>query len=169
MRYVYTITPSSVGALTLVASDNGLAGILWAHENAARVPHLREMSKEKNHPLLEETKRQLGEYFAKTRHRFDLPLDFIGSHFYRKVWAALLTIPYGQTRTYGEIARQVGTPAAARAVGAAIGRNPISIIAPCHRVIGANGRLTGFAGGLEMKALLLELEAEAMANNAIAA
>jgi len=88
-----------------------------------------------------------------------LPLDFHGTEFQKRVWAALLTIPFGETRSYGEIARALGKPSAMRAVGAANGRNPISIIAPCHRVIGANGQLTGFAGGLKAKAYLLALEA----------
>ncbi len=92
------------------------------------------------------------------RASFDVPLDFSGTPFQQEVWRALLTIPYGQTRSYGEIARQIGRPAAVRAVGAANGKNPISIIAPCHRVIGATGELTGFAGGLHAKATLLALE-----------
>jgi methylated-DNA-[protein]-cysteine S-methyltransferase len=110
------------------------------------------------HPILVQTERQLGEYFAGTRTAFDLPLDPVGTDFQRRVWRALLTIPYGQTRSYADIARQVGSPAAVRAVGAANGRNPISIITPCHRVIGSTGQLTGFAGGLETKAYLLNLE-----------
>jgi methylated-DNA-[protein]-cysteine S-methyltransferase len=102
--------------------------------------------------------RQLSDYFAGTRTHFDLPLDFHGTDFQKSVWAALLTIPFGETRSYAEIARQLGRPTAFRAVGAANGKNPISIVAPCHRVIGTNGALTGFAGGLEGKAFLLELE-----------
>jgi methylated-DNA-[protein]-cysteine S-methyltransferase len=90
--------------------------------------------------------------------RFDLPLDFRGTDFQKQVWAALLTIPFGETRSYGAIARQIGRPSASRAVGAANGRNPISIVAPCHRVIGSGGALTGFAGGIEVKRFLLELE-----------
>jgi methylated-DNA-[protein]-cysteine S-methyltransferase len=105
-----------------------------------------------------ETRRQLGEYFAGKRKRFTVKLDFMGTDFQKSVWQALLTIPFGQTRSYGDIARQVGNPKAVRAVGAANGRNPISIIAPCHRVIGSTGKLTGFAGGLKTKAQLLALE-----------
>jgi methylated-DNA-[protein]-cysteine S-methyltransferase len=101
----------------------------------------------------------LNEYFAGTRHEFDLPLTFQGTDFQKQVWAALLTIPFGQTRSYSEIATQIGNVNAVRAVGAANGRNPISIVAPCHRVIGASGDLTGFAGGLANKMLLLSLEA----------
>jgi methylated-DNA-[protein]-cysteine S-methyltransferase len=157
--YYYRIMPSPVGALKIIGSDTGLAGILWENDRSGRVPHLEADLHERDHPVLQETVRQLSEYFARTRQSFDLPLDFVGADFNKKVWQALLTIPYGQTRSYGEIASQLGTPGASRAVGAANGRNPISIIAPCHRVIGANGKLTGFAGGLEAKAYLLRLEA----------
>jgi len=110
-------------------------------------------------PILLETERQLHEYFAGNRDAFDLALDFQGTEFQKKVWAALLTIPFGQTRTYAQIAAQIGNVNAVRAVGAANGRNPVSIVAPCHRVIGASGDLTGFAGGLANKMLLLALEA----------
>src|SRR5262249_60006260 len=102
--------------------------------------------------------RQLGEYFAGRRKVFDLELDFAGTAFQKSVWQALLTIPFGETRSYAEVARQIGNPAAVRAVGAANGRNPISIVAPCHRVIGSTGKLTGFAGGLDVKARLLAHE-----------
>jgi methylated-DNA-[protein]-cysteine S-methyltransferase len=111
-----------------------------------------------NHPVLVETERQLNEYFAGTRKTFSVKLDFVGTEFQNKVWRALLAIPFGETRSYGEIARQLGNPRAMRAVGAASSRNPISIIAPCHRVVGSSGDLTGFAGGLNTKAYLLELE-----------
>jgi methylated-DNA-[protein]-cysteine S-methyltransferase len=100
----------------------------------------------------------LREYFAGQRQVFSVPLDFGGTEFQNQVWQALLSIPFGETRTYTEIARQIGKPAAVRAVGAANGRNPISIIAPCHRVLGSTGNLTGFAGGLQAKAHLLALE-----------
>lgn len=108
--------------------------------------------------LLAETERQLREYFSGKRSRFELPLDFQGTEFQKKVWSALLTIPFGETRSYTEIAVQIGSPNAVRAVGAANGRNPLSIVAPCHRVIGASGGLTGFAGGLAAKQWLLRLE-----------
>jgi methylated-DNA-[protein]-cysteine S-methyltransferase len=111
-----------------------------------------------HHAILRETRRQLCEYFAGERRVFSLPLEFNGTDFQRRVWQALLTIPYGETRSYGQIARQIGQPRAVRAVGAANGRNPISIVAPCHRVIGSSGELTGFAGGLATKAQLLALE-----------
>lgn len=101
---------------------------------------------------------QLQEYFAGARSTFDLPFDMRGTAFQKQVWEQLLAIPYGETRSYGDIARRLGKPAANRAVGAANGRNPLSIVVPCHRVIGASGTLTGFAGGLDAKRVLLELE-----------
>jgi methylated-DNA-[protein]-cysteine S-methyltransferase len=157
MSYSYKTIASPVGALTLVASDKGLTAILWENDRPDRV-RLGALKEDADHPILGETERQLGAYFAGTLTVFDLPLDFNGSDFQKSVWQALLTIPFGETRSYGEIARQIGRPSASRAVGAANGRNPISIVAPCHRVIGSNGTLTGFAGGLEAKQLLLGLE-----------
>jgi methylated-DNA-[protein]-cysteine S-methyltransferase len=149
---------SPVGQLTLVANGESLAAILWENDTPNRV-RVGEMLEDNDHPVLIDTERQLNEYFAGTRHEFDLALDFQGTEFQKKVWQALLTIPFGQTRSYSEIAAQIGNVNAVRAVGAANGRNPISIVAPCHRVIGASGELTGFAGGLANKMLLLSLEA----------
>lgn len=157
MTYKFKTIPSPVGALTLVASDAGLAAILWEDDRPGRVK-LGDLEEAPEHPVLAEAERQLQGYFAGERKRFDVPLDFHGTDFQKRVWAALLTIPFGETRSYGEIARQIGRPGASRAVGAANGRNPISIIAPCHRVIGSNGSLTGFAGGLAAKELLLGME-----------
>lgn len=148
---------SPVGELTLIASDAGLVAVLWENDDPARV-RLGEVQDRADHPLLARTAAQLAEYFAGERRAFDLPLDFRGTDFQKSVWAALLTIPFGETRSYGAIARQIGRPSASRAVGAANGRNPISIVAPCHRVIGTNGALTGFAGGLAAKELLLGIE-----------
>jgi len=156
-EYFYKTMASPVGTLTLVASDLGLAAILWENDNPRRVP-LNIVAEDRDHPVLLETEQQLGEYFAGRRQKFCVPLDFAGTAFQNQVWQALLAIPFGETRTYGEIARQIGKPAAVRAVGAANGRNPISIIAPCHRLIGSTGKLTGFAGGLQVKAHLLALE-----------
>jgi len=149
---------SPVGQLKLVVSDKGLAAILWEKDDPHRV-HLNDVVEKADHPLLIETERQLKEYFSGARKTFNLELDFAGTAFQRRVWAALLTIPYGETRSYSEIAKQIGMPSAARAVGAANGKNPISIVAPCHRVIGSTGDLTGFAGGLPTKKYLLSLEA----------
>ena len=157
MPCTFTLLPSPVGVLTLVARGDALAAVLWENERANRV-RLGELERDDQQPILRLAARQLGEYFAGERQGFELPLDFLGSDFQRQVWTALLTIPFGQTRSYSDIARQIGNPSAVRAVGAANGRNPISIIAPCHRVIGASGHLTGFAGGLEAKQYLLALE-----------
>jgi len=148
---------SPVGTLTLVADADALRAILWEGDDPARVP-LGALVEAPDHPLLGEVARQLDAYFAARLTAFDLPLDFRGTAFQKQVWEALLTIPFGETRSYGEIARQIGRPEACRAVGAANGRNPISIVAPCHRVIGSSGALTGFAGGLVAKAYLLTLE-----------
>ena len=157
MTYSYKKIDSPVGELKLVASDKGVAAILWENDNPDRVP-LGPLMVESENPILRETERQLGAYFAGKLQTFTVPLDFKGTAFQRRVWEALLTIPFGETRSYGEIARQIGNPSASRAVGAANGKNPISIIAPCHRVIGSTGELTGFAGGLEAKERLLGLE-----------
>ena len=157
MTHYFKTIWSPVGELTLVADDRGLAAILWEDDRPGRV-RLGALAEKADHPVLLKAERQLGEYFGGTRRTFDVPLSFSGSDFQKSVWSALLTIPFGETRSYGEIAQQVGKPSASRAVGAANGRNPISIIAPCHRVVGSTGKLTGFAGGLEAKAFLLELE-----------
>ncbi|WP_081886095.1 methylated-DNA--[protein]-cysteine S-methyltransferase [Haloferula sp. BvORR071] len=159
-RFFQKTMPSPVGLLTLVASDKGLAAILWENDDPKRV-RLGQVEENQNHPVLLETERQLSDYFAGKLERFSVKLDFAtGTDFQRKVWAALITIPFGETRSYAQIAKQIGHPDAVRAVGAANGKNPISIIAPCHRVIGSNGKLTGFAGGLEAKALLLGIESK---------
>jgi methylated-DNA-[protein]-cysteine S-methyltransferase len=157
MAYVYKFTASPVGELKLVASDRGLAAILWPDDDPLRV-RLSPLAEDPGHPVLVETEQQLAAYFAGRLKTFTVPLDFKGTEFQKSVWQALLTIPYGETRSYGAIARQIGRPEAVRAVGAANGRNPISIIAPCHRVIGSSGALTGFAGGLAVKERLLGIE-----------
>ncbi|WP_234732116.1 methylated-DNA--[protein]-cysteine S-methyltransferase [Acidocella facilis] len=163
MGYLFSVIDSPVGALRLVGSAAGLAGVLWAREPPARVPHLHAARQDATHPLLCRAAAQLNEYFQGRRTIFDIPLDFVGTPFQLRVWTALTRIPFGETRSYGDIARAIGAPAAVRAVGAANGRNPVSIIAACHRVIGANGSLTGFAGGLEAKAYLLRHEATRLA------
>jgi len=153
-----TTYDSPVGLLSLVATDHALVALVWRVEGHSRAGFESAVEKPR-HPLLRETARQLREYFAGTRRAFELPLEFRGTEFQRRAWSALLTIPYGETRSYRQMAEQIGNPTAVRAVGAANGRNPISIIAPCHRVIGMNGDLTGFGGGLDAKARLLSLEA----------
>ncbi|MEA1673657.1 methylated-DNA--[protein]-cysteine S-methyltransferase [Nitrospirillum sp. BR 11163] len=155
--FAFRYVPSPVGRLTLVAGDEGLAAILWENDRPGRV-RLGPLVPAPDHPVLSETERQLRAYFGKELTVFDVPLSFTGTDFQKQVWRALLTIPYGEVRSYSDIARQIGKPAAVRAVGAANGRNPISIIAPCHRVVGMDGTLTGFAGGLEAKDYLLTLE-----------
>lgn len=157
MSYTFTTMASPVGELKLVANGSRLAAILWENDKPNRV-RLGPMTEAADNPILKRAVQQLQEYFAGTRNRFDLELDFAGTDFQKKVWQALLTIPFGETRSYSEIAEQIGNPSAVRAVGAANGKNPISIVAPCHRVIGASGKLTGFAGGLEAKEQLLMLE-----------
>lgn len=157
MNLVFKTVESAVGKLKLVASDEGLVAVLWENDNPRRV-RLSESLENESHPILVETERQLGEYFAGKRSTFSMPLDMRGTRFQKDVWKALRTIPFGETRSYGQLAKQLGNPRATRAVGAANGRNPLSIIVPCHRVIGSDGQLTGFAGGLNTKRHLLKLE-----------
>jgi methylated-DNA-[protein]-cysteine S-methyltransferase len=148
---------SPVGKLKLVSSNHGLVAVLWENDRPFRV-RLMEPVLDDRQPILVETERQLTEYFDGKRKSFSVPLDMRGTDFQRNVWEALLAIPFGETRSYGQLAKQLGNSGAQRAVGAANGRNPISIIVPCHRVIGSSGKLTGFAGGLDVKAKLLSLE-----------
>ncbi|ENU93860.1 methylated-DNA-[protein]-cysteine S-methyltransferase [Acinetobacter sp. BIGb0102] len=157
MQLVYMYMDSPVGALKLVAHDQALVAVMWDNEDHKRI-RLAELVEDRQHPMLHKVKQQLEEYFAGQRQQFDLPLDFQGTAFQQQVWQALLNIPYGETRSYKEIAVQLGNEKAVRAVGAANGKNPISIIAPCHRVIGSSGALVGFAGGLDKKQILLSLE-----------
>lgn len=154
-----TMAESPMGVLTLVASDVGLRAVLWPSDDPARVP-LADSTEVTDHPVLTAAVDQLGEYFAGERQDFDLPLDPIGTDFQQSAWTALRSIPYGETVSYGEQAEGMGDKRKARAVGAANGRNPISIIVPCHRVVGSNGSLTGFAGGLDRKQWLLEHESK---------
>ena len=149
--------PSPIGDLVITASASGLTGVWFPGKGpvaAARLDDERGPAS----ALLARASEQLAEYFAGTRTTFDLPLDAGGTAFERRVWDALRTIPYGTTLSYSELARRLGDPRATRAVGAANGKNPIPIIVPCHRVIGANGALTGFGGGLDRKRWLLEHE-----------
>jgi methylated-DNA-[protein]-cysteine S-methyltransferase len=145
--------PSPIGWLTLVASERGLSAVLWGSDSRRRRP---------DNPLLEASAVQLEEYFAGTRRVFDLALDLRGTPFQVRAWSALAGIPYGTTVSYGEQARRLGVPRAVRAVGAANGRNPLPIVLPCHRVIGASGALTGYGGGLDMKRWLLAHESRAV-------
>jgi methylated-DNA-[protein]-cysteine S-methyltransferase len=156
----YKIIESPIGKLKLVAGEKGLVAILWERDSPRRV-RLGDLAENDKHPVLVETERQLGEYFGGKRKEFSIALDMRGTKFQKDVWQALRKIPFGETRSYGQLARQMGNPRATRAVGAANGRNPLSIIAPCHRVIGSTGELTGFAGGLDAKSYLLRLEGNA--------
>jgi len=158
--YVTTID-SPVRQLRLIASGRGLRAVLWQDHEPQRVPLDGAPIPERTE-VLDAAATQLEEYFDGGREAFDLPLDPVGSPFQQDVWAVLRTIPYGETITYGEQARRLGDPSKARAVGAANGRNPLSIIVPCHRVMGADGKLTGFAGGLDTKAWLLAHEHHAL-------
>ena len=157
MTYSYKTTNTPVGNLKLVATDRGLAAILWENDDPKRV-RLAPLVENKTHPVLVATESELKEYFEGKRTSFSVNLDPVGTEFQTKVWRALSEIPFGETRSYGEIAKRIGKPSAMRAVGAANGRNPISIVFPCHRVIGAAGKLVGFAGGLDIKEQLLSLE-----------
>jgi methylated-DNA-[protein]-cysteine S-methyltransferase len=157
MSLAYKTMESPIGKLKLIASEKGLVAILWENDNPRRV-RLSELVADDAHPVLAEAERQLSEYFAGKRKTFSVALDMRGTSFQKDVWEALLAIPFGETRSYGQLAKALGNPRASRAVGAANGKNPLSIVVPCHRVIGASGKLTGFAGGLEAKAHLLRLE-----------
>jgi len=152
-----TTLDSPVGTLTFVGGDAGLRAVLWPVERDGRV-RLPDTSPG-DHPVLGRAMAQVAEYLAGQRHDFDLPLDLHGTAFQLKVWRGLATIAYGTTSTYAQQAARLGDARKARAVGAAVGRNPVSIVLPCHRVVGADGSLTGFAGGLDAKRHLLALEA----------
>jgi methylated-DNA-[protein]-cysteine S-methyltransferase len=160
MTIRYTTAPSPVGELTLTATDQGLTSIRFpAVERAGGVAHNPATADwERDDALFAAALEQLGAYWSGAPVTFDLPLAPIGTPFQLRVWEALAEIPYGETRSYGQLAARVGAPGAARAVGAANGSNPLPIIVPCHRVIGANGRLTGYGGGLDRKRFLLSLE-----------
>lgn len=157
MKLFFKEMQSPVGKLKIITSDEALVALLWEKEKKGRV-RLEAMEISNKHPIILDTETQLKEYFLGKRKKFNLPLKPLGTDFQLRVWKALLKIPFGETKSYGEIAKDIGSPKASRAVGAANGRNPISIIVPCHRVIGSNKKLTGFAGGLRSKETLLKLE-----------
>jgi methylated-DNA-[protein]-cysteine S-methyltransferase len=148
---------SPLGPMLLAATERGLAGAWFVGQR--HWPDPRGWREDPAHAVLEQACAELAQWFAGTRARFELPLDLqAGTPFQQDVWSALLAIPRGGTTSYAELARRVGRPAAARAVGAAVGRNPLSVIVPCHRVLGTGGALTGYAGGLPRKTALLRLE-----------
>ena len=155
---VCTRYESPLGTMLLAATDRGLAGVWFVGQRHG--PDASGWREDPDHPVLREAIAQLAAYYAGERTGFDLPLDLqaSGTPFQQSVWAALQAIPRGGTCSYAELARRLGRPQAARAIGAAVGRNPVSIVVPCHRVLGTGGALTGYAGGLERKTALLQLE-----------
>lgn len=150
------VYPSVLGPMLLVRTARGLAGAWFSGQK--HHPPAVDAPTRPDDAMLRRAHDQLGDYLGGTRAEFDVPLDLIGTDFQRAVWQALLAVGRGRTCTYGDIAKMVGRPVAGRAVGAAVGRNPISVIVPCHRVIGKDGTLTGYAGGLDRKLALLQLE-----------
>ncbi len=152
-----TVIDSPYGPLTLVADDESLC-CLYMDRQRHRPAEETFGHPDPSAPIFTETERQLKEYFAGQRRDFDVPLSFAGTEFQRIVWAALCEIPYGETVSYGQLADRLGRPAASRAVGLANGKNPVSIIVPCHRVVGSKGDLTGYGGGIERKRRLLDFE-----------
>ena len=155
---------SPLGTLLLARTDDGLAGA-WFEQQKHHPAEIAAPERDDD-PLLQEAARQLRAYFAGASDSFDVPLDLQGTAFQRAVWAELLRIAPGATCSYGAIARRLGLPSASRAVGAAVGSNPVSVIVPCHRVVGSTGSLTGYAGGLDRKTSLLRIEAERKARSA---
>lgn len=155
MSATHTTIDSPIGELKLVARDSVLSGLYFPGHWYMPPPDVFGARSERG---FEGARQQLAEYFAGERTEFDLESAIVGDEFQRRVWESIDRIPHGQTTTYGEIARELGDPALARRVGGAVGRNPLSIVVPCHRVVGKDGKLTGYAGGLERKRFLLELE-----------
>lgn len=167
MRTAFTVFPSPLGDLVLTASDTALTGVYFPTPSHGSLPKrggvwVADDGRAPASALLARARQQLAEYFARSRTTFDLALDPPGTAFQRRVWKLLRNIPYGATSSYSELARRLGDSRATRAVGAANGRNPIPIIVPCHRVVGARGELTGFGGGLDRKRWLLEHEGALM-------
>lgn len=165
---VQTTFKSPLGNITIAATDKGLAG-LWFEGQRHSPPQLTgdrpSWPSDPQHPVLENTGIQLQQYFTGKRKQFDIPLDLSGGTIFQQaVWKVLLAIPQGGTSSYSDVSQRMGNPAAVRAVGAAVGRNPVSIVVPCHRVLGSNGSLTGYAGGLDRKTALLKLEGSLQEN-----
>jgi methylated-DNA-[protein]-cysteine S-methyltransferase len=159
MNNRHAVVETELGELTLVASDGALTGLYFPHHWVR--PERAQLGEEvavDTDVLLSEAARQLGQYLAGERTTFDLPIELSGDEFQQQVWALLDEIPFGETTTYGELANRLGDKSLAQLVGQAVGHNPVSIIVPCHRVVGKNGKLTGYAGGLKRKQKLLDLE-----------
>lgn len=156
---IYTLQPSDLGDVMLAATHNNLIGC-WFHDQA-HLPEWQTWRRDDEHPLLHQAHQQWTQFLSGKARGFQLPLHFAwGTPFQQSVWTALQTIPYGTTTTYRALAQSIGRPLAVRAVGAAVGKNPLSLVIPCHRVLGANGSLTGYAGGLHRKQRLLQLESQ---------
>lgn len=154
MPDAYTVVRTPVGPLTLAATAEALTALRWGDVRTA----FDDLPERADHPMLTQAADEVGAYFAGTLTAFSVPLDLRGTLFQQAVWTKLQTIPYGETMTYGELAQRLGRPGAAQAIGTAVARNPVGLFVPCHRVIGADGGLVGFAGGKETKAYLLQLE-----------
>jgi methylated-DNA-[protein]-cysteine S-methyltransferase len=161
MTRTHTTIDSPIGELTLVAEGSALAGLYMEQQRHRPAPETFGPRQPEN-PVFATVELQLKEYFARQREEFDVPLHFDGTPFQCRVWTELSTIAYGETITYGQLAEQLGQPTASRAVGLANGKNPISLIVPCHRVVGSTGSLTGYGGGLERKRHLLDFESPAL-------
>ena len=157
MNTVFRLIDSPVGPLKLVTRDAALVAVLWVPDRPGRVPSAA-MAQAGAGPVLDETERQLRAYFSGALRRFNLPLAFDGTPFQRRVWQALVEIPFGQTRSYRQLAGQLGNPKAVRAVGTACATNPLPVVVPCHRVLRSDGSLGGIIGGLDAKSTLLALE-----------
>ncbi len=162
MTLTSTTLDTPIGPMTVVASDAGVRAVLWP-DDVGRVRLPDSIVADPDHPVVAAASAQLLEYFAGQRTAFELPLDLVGTEFQLAVWRSLAEIPYGETATYGEQADRIGRPTATRAVGSANGRNPVSIVLPCHRVVGADGSMTGFAGGVDTKRFLIDHEARVLA------
>lgn len=156
MRY-YDTLKSPQGEMLVAATDRGLCGVWFKGQKY--FPPMKQWTRDPGHPLVQRAKKELAEFFAGKRRRFTVALDPQGTDFQKKVWKAIYGVGFGQTISYGELARRAGRPGSARAAGAATGRNPLCVIVPCHRIMGANGSLTGYAGGLGRKRALLAMEA----------
>lgn len=154
---------SPIGLITVVATEKGVHNVMFDCTEMPRTLEGHTVTRKPVHPVVSRALSQLREYFAGTRTSFDLPLDLEGTPFQVSAWKALATVPFGRTASYAQQASQIGRPTATRAVGAANGRNPVAIVLPCHRIVGANGSLTGFAGGLDTKRWLLDHEADVLA------
>ncbi len=157
MKYCFNKTNSPIGVLYIVTSSKHLVGLVPENGWNRLKKRFDELVENEN-DIINQTQYQLAEYFKGTRKTFDIPLSLVGTDFQKSAWNALLEIPYGKTISYGQQAKNIGSPKAMRAIGGANGANPISIVVPCHRVIGKSGKLTGYASGLDIKKFLLELE-----------